>query len=249
MPAFSRCGRSSDKAKSINNLKQIGIALAEFDSHYGYFPQQEFPEELTSQSPEAALFIQKERDDSNYLLGQLIYLGFTDSEKIFDMGHSVGPEFQADDVYDSKENLLQPGECEVAYLSATGNTPLNSLNIPEEAPLALSQVIPGTSEFDPDYDRGEIAYLRGDSSVATTRLSPAKKNLPIRKPNKQQSLFDSGPDTLWPDGPPKIHYPLPYDHKKGRPFITPRSKPYVTLLTLALTLPPIFFFLFRKILR
>ncbi|MDB4512561.1 prepilin-type N-terminal cleavage/methylation domain-containing protein [bacterium] len=37
-PAILKAKKSADKAKTISNAKQIGIAMTEFDNQYGEFP-------------------------------------------------------------------------------------------------------------------------------------------------------------------------------------------------------------------
>ncbi|MGJ8697585.1 MAG: hypothetical protein ACSHYF_14805 [Verrucomicrobiaceae bacterium] len=209
IPATLGCRRASHRARIINNIKQIGIALYDFDYTYDHYPQPGIPEELLPQYP------QKDRTDSNYLLGQLIAGQCTDTELIFEMGHSTGREFFADDIFEKQEDILRAGESEVIYISAMGDDPLSSGNTTSDTPIVLALANPGTTTFDTKYLRGEAVYLRGDSSVALTKLN--KNGLPLLKGQGQKTLFDTGPDTIWGDAKPQIHYPLPYPAKTTSP--------------------------------
>ena len=89
-------------------------------------------------------------------------------------------------------------------------------------PILLGPIDPIQKSFDTSIYNGEYVYLRGDNSVGTGKLDKTT-GIPLTLINgKQQSIFAHGPNTLWEDGEPRIHYPLPY---------TVRTKHYDTFLS------------------
>ena len=162
-PAFRSQSRAIYRTKAINNLRQIGIALNDFDSNYNTFPQQELPPEFLEENPD---FKAQDRSDSNYLLGHLIRTKCVDTEQIFSFGHSKKNN-QHDD-FSTEDRLLEAGECQYSYISAAGGEPLTASTTTSEMPLAFAAVIPRTGQFDRNAFDNRAVYLRGDNSVGST---------------------------------------------------------------------------------
>ena len=211
LPAVTKAKRNVDKAKAIGFAKQLGIAFNEFDSTYDQYPGPIIPESLLS------IYPQQDRQDSNYILGQLIIAECTDSEKIFDTGRSVGRNTRADDIISPLTELLRPGECEFSYITLDGKRPLSSSYTRSSTPLLVSHIDPNTGKFDLTSFAGEYVYLRGDNSVATGKISP--DGIPLIKGQGRLGLFVNGPDSVWDNDTPQIHLPLPYQVSSGIPFL------------------------------
>ena len=77
-PAILKAKKNADKAKTINNAKQIGIAMNEFDSSYDSYPSEDTRIQLEEEGAEVP-----SGDDANAYFAQLIVGLSTDSEKIF----------------------------------------------------------------------------------------------------------------------------------------------------------------------
>lgn len=212
LPAVTKAKRSAYKLKAVSCAKNIGVAFNEFDSRYDQYPGPIIPESLRSVYP------QQDRQDSNYILGQIIIAQSTDSEKIFDSGRSLGRNTQADDTISPLTELLRPGECEFSYITLDGKRPLSSSYTRSSTPLLVSHIDPNTGKFDLTSFAGEYVYLRGDNSVSTGKVSPDGTPL-LNKGQGGRSIFDSGPDSVWENDTPKIHLPLPYQVPSGIPFL------------------------------
>jgi hypothetical protein len=202
LPAVTKAKRSAYKLKAVSCAKNIGVAFNEFDSRYDQYPGPIIPESLRSVYP------QQDRQDSNYILGQIIIAQSTDSEKIFDSGRSLGRNTQADDTISPLTELLRPGECEFSYITLDGKRPLSSSYTRSSTPLLVSHIDPNTGKFDLTSVAGQYVYLRGDRSVATGKISP--DGIPLLKGQGRRGLFDTGPDSVWDNDTPQIHLPLPY---------------------------------------
>lgn len=236
-PLLSINSRSAHKAKAINNLKQIGIALGEFESNYNRFPLTELPPEFLAENPD---FQPLDRTDSNYLLGHLIRTNCVDTETIFSFGHSKAQN--PDDDFSTDQKILEAGECQFSYISAAGDVTLTWNRISNETPLAFAAVVPQTAEFDPTAFRNESIYLRRDSSVTATKLSKGKHPKPLWKGHKGLSILDSGPGTLWENGSPRVHHPLSYQHRELAPERTAWNSGGVFLVFIIGTILVIYFF-------
>jgi hypothetical protein len=204
-PPVMTAKKNVQKAKATNIARSIGITLHEFEAVNDHYPNQNVPEFLLTE------YRQQDRNDSNYILGQLIISQALDSEKLFDTGHSRGRSTQADDVTFPLSELLRPGECEFSFVSIEGETPLNSSMTKSETPLLISHIDPNTRKFDENCYSGEFVYLQADNSVAIGIIGPNGK--PFIRGKDHRGLFDYGSGTIWGNLKPKIHYPLPYELK------------------------------------
>jgi hypothetical protein len=205
IPPVVKTKKNAAKANGIYSAKRLGITMNEFDAVNDHYPNQNIPKFFLSDYP------QQNRDDSNYILGQLIHSQSTDSEQLFDTGLSKGSSTQADNVIFPLSELLRPGECEFSCVTIEGDEPLSSWMTKSSTPLLISHIDPNTRQFDKNCYSGEYVYLRGDNSVATGKIGPNGR--PLLKGQGSKSLFENGPDTVWGDLKPKIHYPLPYELK------------------------------------
>ena len=137
-PPILTAKRNANKARATCHLKNIGIAMSEFDSVYDHYPHTQIPEGLLEKYP------QTDRTDSNYILGQLLASEATDSETIFDSGRSQGFSTKADGIISPLSELLRAGECEFSCVTLKGEKPLSSsfpfsLTTSSQARTALTQ--------------------------------------------------------------------------------------------------------------
>jgi hypothetical protein len=158
-PKVTICRKDANQTEAINNLRQIGLALHEFEKIFG-----EFPNEDTS-----ALVIMKHSSpghnlsssSSNALFRQLFAAEIAENELI--CYAKIGGVRKPDgDITPGK--LLEKGEVAFAYvagLSSTGNP---------ARPIAFAPVIPGTKQFDPKPFKGNAVFLRADNSVVSMKI-------------------------------------------------------------------------------
>lgn len=180
----------ADRIEAISNLKQLGLALDEFQKQYGAFPNDQT----------AALVIEKHPSvfklsgtSSNALFRQLFAAEIVESEQMF---YAKFPRVSKPDGDTSSGHLLEKGEVAFAYIAGLSAEDNPSL------PIAFGPVIPGTNRFDPKPFNRKGIILRIDNSVSS---------IPINKNGEAmigggETLLD--PDNkLWNGKIPDIRYP------------------------------------------
>ncbi|MDB4544356.1 hypothetical protein N9Z83_00260 [Akkermansiaceae bacterium] len=200
-PFVRKAQKSADRSKVTCNLKKTGIMIAEFEHQYGHRPLPDTKIDFPIPYP------QRNRTDSNAILGQLIASGICDTEKIFVLNLDPYPSDLSDDNYSSASEILKAGECHFTYITNQND----NQESPESGalPVLITHFVPGTSRLDPQIFDHHAAYLTLDSSVAICKVTPEGNALVKGRGNL--GLFDHGPDTLWGDFDPKLHHPLPFE--------------------------------------
>jgi prepilin-type N-terminal cleavage/methylation domain-containing protein len=190
-PQVIRQRKRADQVEAVNNARQIGLAMLEFENEYGSYPDtgtfQEVADATGSNLAQAG-------STSNAYFRQLLAAGFSQSEKIF-YAKIPGTKKPDDDISTSNKALEQ-GEVGFAYMmdgnegfSAAGN-PARPLAV---TPLEKGQT-GGTFDVDP-FDRKAI-LLRMDNSVTTVNIKQDKTiNL-----SATNGLLKTGEDTVWGSG-------------------------------------------------
>lgn len=115
-PAILKAKKSADKAKTISNAKQIGIAMTEFDNQYGEFPSDVTRDLLEDEGEEVPI-----GDSANDYLAQLLISKFLDSEKSFYTKGVKGAR-EGDDVFNTRDRILEKGENGFAYIKNKSQT-------------------------------------------------------------------------------------------------------------------------------
>jgi len=184
--------RSKNRAaqtETTSNLRQIGLALYEFENRFGTYPNDETAELVKKKHSSA---INLSGTSSNALFRQLFASGIVENEAMF---YANAPGFTKPDNDTSPGHLLEKGEVAFAYvagLSTEGNP---------SRPLAFGPVIPGTTKFDPKPFNRKGVVLRIDNSVASVQI------------NKDGEAISGGHLLLSPENPiwegkaPDIRYP------------------------------------------
>jgi hypothetical protein len=187
--AFRPSHRNVDLTEAYSNVRQIGLALMEFETDYG-----EFPSPTTSPSVEKDFgsTIDLSGTSSNALFRQLFAAGLSQSEQMF---YAKIPGIHKADGYITPGSILQRGECGFSYISG-----LSSKDDPL-TPIVLAPLIPGTTKFDPKPFNGKAIVLHIDNSVRAYDI------------HKDGHVYDKGIDLLSPKHPiwkgkaPDIRYP------------------------------------------
>ena len=176
LPSVTKAKRNADKAKAISCAKNLGIAFNEFDSDYDQYPGPIIPESLLS------IYPQQDRQDSNYILGQLIISQATDSEKIFDAGRSVGRGTQADDIISPSLNSSGLANANSPTSPLMESAPSTAATPAPQAPSssATSTPTPGNSTSPP-------SPANTSTSAATTQ-SPPEKSAQMESPSSKDKV-------------------------------------------------------------
>ena len=182
-------GRGHEQVRAHNNLRQIGLALFEFDTEYGQFPS---PTTRPLVEKDFGTAIDLSGTTSNAIFRQLFAVGFTQSEQIFyaNIPGTIRPDGDI-----APGEALKKGEVGFSYISG-----LSSKDDPL-TPLVIAPLVPGTTKFDPEPFKGEIVVLHIDNSVRTYPISV------------DGHVYDKGINLLSPKHPiwkgkaPDIRYP------------------------------------------
>jgi len=163
-----QCGRwilknahgGTSRAEALNNIRMIGIALTDFETDYGRFPDATtIPAvKLATKTP-----LSLGTDSSNQLFRQLLVTGLKKTEKPFyiETKHTTRP----DDRFDTDETALAKGECGFGYIAGL------SSSLDPGIPVVMSSMLPGTGKFDPSAFKGKSIVLRLDHSATPLQIS------------------------------------------------------------------------------
>jgi hypothetical protein len=190
VPLFLKARKASERAEALNNIRQIGMCLFEFESDYGRFPDASTIAEVQRRTSTPLTLTDT---SSNQLFRQLLATGLK-SEKPFYAGIRGGR--RPDDVFHSDSTALQKGECGFSYIAGlhTGWDP--------ETPLVLTPMKRGTKTFDTPGNWGEKAVvLRLDNSANVLQIDAKGRALTTGS----RDLFDpsqpwwkgKAPDLKW----------------------------------------------------
>ncbi|MES2920485.1 MAG: DUF4190 domain-containing protein [Verrucomicrobiota bacterium] len=188
-PLVIRQRKKADQTEAINNARQIGLALFEFQSEYGSYPNDATAKAVA----DATNTEQITGNTANDRFRQLIHAQFTQSERLF-YAHIPGVH-KPDGLIDG-DNAVAPGECGFAYI---GNSETTDKTI---RPLAIIPLVRGTTRFDPQPFDGKAVILWTDNSV---------RSLPIDRKSGRvmldgKNLLDPS-HPVWGGQPPLIALP------------------------------------------
>lgn len=176
-------------AATISNLRDMGLALLEFENDYGSYPSKESAK-VVREVTESKLALNFAT--SNDYFRQLLVSGLSGTEKFFQIGM---PEKVADNIFNSDETALAKDECSFAY------APGGSSSVDASRPLVLVPLVAGQLKFDPLPLGGKAAILMADNSVKVFPISATGDVLINGK-----SVFDptqpfwngKKPEVVWP---------------------------------------------------
>ncbi len=188
---FRHTTKASDRTEALNNLRQIGLGLLEFDAEYGRFPDRST---IAAVKAQTGTKLTLDDSSSNMLFRQLIVAGLK-SEKPF-WARTPASRKKPDDIFTTDANTLARGECAFAYVAG-----LTSSDDPG-TPLVMTSLLKGQKRFDRSCFKGRAVILFLDQSA---------KALPIEKDGRVlingMDIFDprqpfwkgKTPDLKWPE--------------------------------------------------
>ncbi len=189
-PLVARNRTICDQTEEVSNARQIGLALFEFESQYGTYPD---AATVTRVRSETNTTLNLGTSSSNDFFRQLLAANFTQSEKMF---YAKGSSVHKPDDVIAGAKALEKGECGFTYF--LGASKLNNLS----RPLVAAPMIPGTDRFDPKPFKGKAVVLKMDNSVISLpidkmgHLNYAGKNLM----DPSNPIWDGhAPIIAWPD--------------------------------------------------
>lgn len=181
--------RQPPQKDALSNARQIGMALFEFETEYGKFPDEDTIGKVAS---DTGTKMNLGRKSSNDFFRQLMASGITDWEGMFYANLKRGP---GPDEITTGHRALEKGECGFTYLRGAKSTdhPMR--------PIVVTPMISGTKPFDRKPFDGYAVVLRLDNSVIS---------LPINRDGHimvdGRNLMDPG-HPIWEGHPPVIAWP------------------------------------------
>jgi type II secretory pathway pseudopilin PulG len=158
-PLVLRSRKKTDQTEAVNNARQIGLALFEFEAEYG-----KFPDAMTI----AAV---RQKSGTTFLLGtrtandffrQLIASEITQSEAMF---YAKGSGVRKPDGVLTDVAALAKRECGFTYFLGARRTD------DPGRPIVVAPMIPGTDRFDPKPFKGKAVILKLDNSVTSLNIN------------------------------------------------------------------------------
>jgi len=198
-PAILKAKKNADKATAINNARQIGIALGDFDQEWGSYPSDTTREDLEDAGIECPA-----GDDANAMLGQLIAAKSIDVEEIFYL-KSVRGSRVGDNQIKNADDILAKGENSWGYVMLGDDNALSSSTASSLTPILVAPLKEGGSEpvFDPKPYNDKMVYFKADGSVAEARINDDGQ----AALKKGRTLFSTGEDSVWEDDIPDVRVP------------------------------------------
>ncbi len=198
-PAILKARKNADKVSTINNAKQVGIALGSFDAEFGSYPSDDTREDVEASGNECPA-----GDDANAMLGQLIATKMLEAEEVF-FAKGVRGTKKGDDDVSSPEEILAKGENGFGYVMLADGEALSSSTAKSTTPILVAPISEGGTDptFDPNPYNEQMVYARADGSVKEARI----KTDGTAGLKKGRTLFSIGENTMWGDDQPEVLEP------------------------------------------
>lgn len=170
-PMVIRQRKKADQTEATSNARQIGLAMLEFETEYGTYPDSKTL--ITINETFSNSVIKGEAgNDSNGYFKQLMQAGLTQSEQMFYA--KVKGAKKPDGDISTDAQALKAGEVGFGYI-LDGNDGMSSAGNPARALIATPCATATTFDGDP-FDRKAV-ILRIDNSVASINIAvPASSN-------------------------------------------------------------------------
>ncbi len=185
--------KKANTAEAISHARQIGLALLEFETNYGFFPSEKTLANVEETLGEKLPAGEK---SSNSLLRQLFAAGITAQESMFS-ANIIGVMKGGEQL--EPKAALGKGKNAFAYIAG-----LNMAGNPAR-PLLVCPLIPGTTKFDPKPFGGKAIILRIDCSVQALPIEEDGRVLQggVELLSKEHEIWKGmegkAPDIRYPD--------------------------------------------------
>jgi prepilin-type N-terminal cleavage/methylation domain-containing protein len=186
-PMVIRQRKKADQTEAVNNARQIGLALFEFETEYGTFPD------------DATAVAVKDATDTTQVAGvsandrfrQLIRAGIAQSEAMFYA--KTGFTKKPDGILDTDQNALAKGEVGFGIIMDGGTKGLSAAGNPSRPIIAAPFKVAMDGTFDSDFYDGKAVILKLDNSVTSLPIVKTTGNVKING----KSMLETGADTVW----------------------------------------------------
>jgi len=188
-PVILKQRKAADRTEALNNVRQIGISLIDFDSEYGSFPDNNTAEDVKEATGTALTF---GGNFSNDYFRQLIAVGLK-SEKPFWCKTSFSTK-KPDDVYQVPAKALEAGEVGFSYIMATQTDGQSSSGDPGR-PVVVAPSYKAQTDwtFDPEPYGEKAIILRLDNSATALQIRTDNKFISTTQGRFLQTVGESTP--------------------------------------------------------
>lgn len=202
-PMVIRQRKKADQTEAVNNARQIGLALFEFETAYSSFPDKSTADEVTKNT-ETKLTLGTA--NANDYFRQLIAAEICNSEAMFYAKTAFTKK--PDNIFNTSEKALAAGEVGFGYIIKGDNSAFSTAGNPGRPIIAAPLLYPfSTGQFDADFYDSKAVVLRVDNSVQSI---PILKTSKLAQLGGGKSLLQSGTeDTVWGEDTPKMVTPDP----------------------------------------
>ena len=200
-PMVIRQRKKADQTEAVNNARQVGLALFEFETSYGSFPDTTTVQQVIDNT---GTQLTLGGDTANDYFRQLIAAELSQSETMFYAKTAFSKK--PDNVFEGAKALEQ-GEVGFGYI-LNGTNAFSTAGNPARPIVVAPLAFPfATGAFDVDLYDSKAVVLRIDNSV---------QSLPILRQSKLvqlgggKNLLQTGTDTVWgTEAQPTIVNPKP----------------------------------------
>ena len=190
-PLFLRAKTNVPQTEATNNIRQIHLALLDFDSDYGRFPD---ATTIATVQSHTHTTLALGTTTSNDYFRQLIAAGTAKNETIFWAKTPATPR-KPNNILGA--DALKKGECSFAYVAG-----LNASN-DSSTPVAMTPMIAGTYQFDPAAFGNKAVVLRIDGSAKPEIINSTTREVVIPGGT---TLFDPS-QPCWHGKTPELKWP------------------------------------------
>ncbi len=192
---------AGDRAKAIENLKQVGSTLKAFKEDYNSYPSDETADMLVEKKPEFN-FGELRGNNSNAYFRQLFYDPANQSETIFYAKLDVnGKATKEGDGKIAKGAALERGENGVSYImqkDPEDPSMKKSVSGSRIMPLVASSVYPSNEPYVGDDVKVDFASFMGEFMVWKTDSSIVNLKDKIKESDMDEEQGILEPDVLYP---------------------------------------------------
>jgi prepilin-type N-terminal cleavage/methylation domain-containing protein len=198
-PMVIKQRKRADHTEAINNARQMGLALFQFEDEYGSFPDDTTAAAVATATGKPAVT----GASANDRFRQLFSAGMTQSEAMFYAKTSYTTK--PDGVIQNDADILKAGECAFGIIMKGATTTAFSASGNPNRPICatpFANALDGT--FDVDYYDGKAVILRMDNSVSSPVIATNTKKPLING----KDILDSAVGGLWNPDQPVFAFPL-----------------------------------------
>ena len=188
-PMVMRQRKKADQTQALSNARQVGMALLDFDSEYGRFPDSSTSASVATNTGTSEV---TPGSDSNSYFRQLFSAGITNSEEIFYAKTQYTQ--RPDNVYNQEDptDALAAGECGFGYILRNATSAQSASGNPGRPVLCTPLAEGSTTDFDPDPFDSRAVILKLDLSAISININNEGKAILNGK-----DILEPGADSVW----------------------------------------------------